>query len=82
MKNNTIKIKNELPELLEAVCDHKDCPEWLKDGIWELFSNQTQSVVYSASWWRCQFEAIDDYETLPRESELPPNVIRFTGLTQ
>ena len=59
MKNNsTIKIKNELPELLEAVCNHKDCPEWLMDAIWDAINNQTMLCTYSADFWRAQFEAI------------------------
>ncbi len=60
--NNTIKIKNELPELLEAVCEHKDCPEWWKDGIWNLFNEQHTEVTFSADYWRAQFEAIFEPE--------------------
>ncbi len=58
MKNNRITIKNELPELLEAICTHPDCPEWLQDAIWESFQNRTDLVIYTASWWRSQFDAM------------------------
>jgi hypothetical protein len=61
MKNNiTIKIKNELPELIEAVCLHKDCPEWLKDGIWDTFSEQNTALTFSATFWRAQLEGMEE----------------------
>jgi hypothetical protein len=61
-KNSTIKIKNKLPELLEAVCNHKDCPEWLQDGIWDLFGNQHHRVTFTANYWRSQFESMFERE--------------------
>ncbi len=71
---NTIKIKNELPELLEAICNHKDCPEWLTDAIWEAFNNQNIAVNYSATFWRAQFEGIferqPELETIDTTSDL------------
>jgi hypothetical protein len=57
-KNSTIKIKNKLPELLEAVCNHADCPEWLTDAIWDAFNNQHIAANYSATFWRAQLEAM------------------------
>ena len=53
-----ITLKNELPELIEAVCNHEHCPKWLYDGIWDLFNEQNQCVNYSATYWRAAFEAI------------------------
>ena len=53
-----IKVKNELPELLEAVCTHKDCPEWLKLGIWEAVNINPKSMFYLSIYWRGEFEAI------------------------
>ena len=58
--NKTIRIKNELPELLEAVCSHSDCPEWLSDGIWDLIHNQPQVALFSALAFRATFEAINE----------------------
>ncbi len=72
-KNNTIKIKNELPELLEAVCNHPDCKDWLTDAIWEAMNNQNIRVNYSATFWRAQFEAM--YESDPADA-LDAEVIR------
>ena len=40
-KQNT--INTDLPELLSAVCNHKDCPDWLSEKIWE--SLNTNSLV-------------------------------------
>jgi hypothetical protein len=82
--NNTIKIKNELPELLEAVCNHEDCPEWLTDAIWDAFNNQTMYCTYSADFWRAQFESIAPRPrtaTAPNDAlgkERNSNVIEFT----
>ncbi len=64
----TIRIKNELPELLEAVCTHNDCPEWLADTIWESFNNQGMSVTFSANFWRAQLESVIPEEAEPREN--------------
>lgn len=59
-KGKTIRIKNELPELLEAVCIHDNCPEWLRDAIWEAFNNQSSNLIYTADWWRGQLESIEN----------------------
>ena len=53
-----IRIKNELPELLEAVCYHKDCPNWLKDAIWDAVNNQDQTCIFTADYWRSRFESM------------------------
>ncbi len=73
MKNSTIKIKNELPELLEAVCLHKDCPEWLRDDIWESFNNQSGRVTFAADWWRGQLASIPTEQDLLRRMEAQNN---------
>lgn len=57
-KSKTIKIKNELPEILEALCNHPDCPEWLSEGIDNLFSEAAPEVNYSADYWRWQTESL------------------------
>ena len=51
------KIKNKLPELLEAVCKNKDCSPSLKDAIWDAINNEVAGVNYSASYWRSQLQA-------------------------
>ena len=58
MTNKYIRVKNELPELLEAVCHHADCENWLKDGIWDLVNNQNLAVTFTADYWRAQLNAI------------------------
>lgn len=56
--NNTIRVKNELPELLEAVWNHDDCPEWLAEAIWDAFSNRDMKMIGTANYWRSQFESM------------------------
>lgn len=58
MKRNMIRIKNELPELLEALCTHPDCPDFIQDAIWDAVSDRATSVTFSAAHWRAQFESI------------------------
>jgi hypothetical protein len=65
MKNNTITIKNELPELLEAVCEHPKCPEWLKHDIWDSFTEHHGAITYKADWWRAILVDAPMYD--PRE---------------
>ena len=59
MPNKYIRVKNELPELLEAVCAHPDCRAWLKDAIWDAFSAQDLDVTFTAAYWRSSLEAIN-----------------------
>ncbi len=46
-KQKIVRIKNELPELVEAICMHKDCPEWLYDGIWDLINDKGGMMAQS-----------------------------------
>ncbi len=62
MKSITITIKNELPELLEAVCEHPKCPEWLKHDIWDSFSNRNTSLSYKAAHWASVLDGLDGEE--------------------
>lgn len=57
-----IRIKNELPELLEALCNHDDCPRWLTDEIWDAFNNRNNSSPLSANYFRYLLEATSDAE--------------------
>lgn len=61
MKNNLTKritINNELPDLINAICQHPDCEDWLRDAIWDAFNNQNQGVVYSLSYWNAVVEMV------------------------
>jgi hypothetical protein len=84
-KNNMIRVKNELPELLEAVCHHEDCPDWLKDAIWDAFNEQNIGVSFTASWWRHMLESMDTVAAAASSADvsqnryLPPNVLGFGG---
>ncbi|HEX8286785.1 MAG TPA: hypothetical protein VF556_02250 [Pyrinomonadaceae bacterium] len=70
MENSTITIKNELPELLEAVCNHADCPGWLQDVIWNGFNNRIDATGLSAHWFRYALgELKDSNENSPSKSE-------------
>lgn len=79
-KNTTIRIKNELPELLEAVCYHDDCPEWLRDAIWDAFNGQEMCISFSASWWRVQFESLVHKPTNQESENTNSNVVKFGGV--
>jgi hypothetical protein len=41
-----------MPELLEAVCNHDDCPDWLQDVIWNGFNNRMNGSGISAGYFR------------------------------
>ena len=58
-KKNTLRLKNELPELLEAVCLHKDCPEWLALAIWDACAEQNLAVIFTADYWRSRLAEIE-----------------------
>ena len=75
-KQKTDRIKNELPELLEAICRHKDCPEWLYDGIWDLINDKGGAVLYTANHFRAALEAVEVSERWAKERN--SNVIDFT----
>lgn len=55
-----IRIKNELPELLEAVCRHDDCPNWLSDEIWNAFNNRMNGTADTAAFFRYALTEADD----------------------
>lgn len=82
MKN--IKVKNTLPDLLEAVCQHKDCPDWLSDGIWDLVNDQPSSTVFTSSYWQYAFDAIEERRQRREEPETPKssNVLNFSSGNQ
>lgn len=50
-KNNTIRLQNTLPHLLEAVCSHADCPDWLRGDLWDLINNHDSAVRFDAEFW-------------------------------
>jgi hypothetical protein len=38
-KQKKTKVKNTVPHLLSAVCNHEDCPSWLRSLIWNALSD-------------------------------------------
>jgi hypothetical protein len=69
-RQKTERIKNELPELLEAVCGHPDCPEWLYDGVWDLIGDKGGAVLYTANHFRAALEAVEVSEQWEQERQL------------
>jgi hypothetical protein len=63
MKKNTM-VKNELPELLEAIYAHDDTPEWLTMAIWDAFNNR-HIEIDDANYWRWMLEATSEPEQTP-----------------
>jgi len=54
-------MSKSLPELLEDVCTHSDCPDFLKHAIFDSFGDQNLAVLYTKTWWEAQFEALDSH---------------------
>jgi hypothetical protein len=69
-KQKTDRIENELPELLEAVCGHTDCPEWLYGGIWDLINDKGGAVLYTANHFRAVLEAAELSERWAKKRQL------------
>jgi hypothetical protein len=69
-KQKTVRIKNELPELLEAICRHEDCPEWLYEGIWDLINDKGGAVLYTANHFRAALEGVGVSEQWEKERRL------------
>lgn len=73
----------KLPELLEAVCTHPDCPGWLQDAIWDAFGNQPLGITFTAAYWQGQFDSMKKAnedarkrtvgQRWPAEKDLPLN---------
>ena len=55
MKSKKLK-KQPLPELLSAVCNHKDCPNWLAGEIWDALNESVTASPYSPSYFRFLIE--------------------------
>lgn len=64
----TIQVRNKLPFLLEAVCLHEECPDWLRNAIWDAVADQSQAVIYTATHWESQFESIHFHDNRSDES--------------
>ncbi len=70
MKNNTgkpkkIKVKNTVPHLLSAVCNHEDCPEWLKGKIWNTLTDNAHIPSDTAAF----FKECLKYSRVPNDVE-------------
>ncbi len=61
---NKSHIKMGLPEMLAAVCDHPDCPEWLRAVIWDGFNDRQNGngLNMTANYFRYAFEQVQDVE--------------------
>lgn len=70
MKDNTIRIKNDLPHLLAAVCNHPECPDWLKDKIWDAVTAEATNVTYTLAHFQAAFEAIPNEEQLAERAAI------------
>ncbi len=53
-----IKIKNTLPDILSALCSHKDCSDWLKTTIWNKLNDNADIPT-------------DSPETIRANAEIP-----------
>ncbi len=69
-KQKTDGIKNALAELLEAVCGHTDCPEWLAVGIWDLINDKGGAVLYTANHFRAALESVTVSQQWAKERRL------------
>jgi hypothetical protein len=69
-RKRNISIKNELPDILETLCYHPECPDWLRHGIWELFNECGGNVVYTANYWLAQLDALDSVNVRRLEAKL------------
>ncbi len=70
MQNNTkkpkkIKVKNTVPHLLSALCNHDDCPEWLKSKIWNTLSDNANIPADTPEF----YEQCLKYSRLPNDAE-------------
>ncbi len=65
-KNNTTRFKNELPELLEAVINHPDCPDWLRESIWECINDHSR-ITFSADYIRLALASAETDEQIIRQ---------------
>lgn len=65
---NNITIKNELPDLCAALCNHPECPDWLQNAVWDAINERNHTIVYSVEYFRYAFGAINaDEQVLDSE---------------
>lgn len=50
-------IKNDVPNLLHALCNHQHCPEWLRGLIWDEMNERVESNAYSLGYLTYLFNA-------------------------
>ena len=73
-KARMIRVKNDVPHLLEAVCCHPDCPDWIEDAIWNAFNNQVENTPLTATYWTAQMEAIEHSSKPDVGDKLPSKI--------
>lgn len=59
MKKKTMTVKNEVPEILELLMNHPDCPEWLSMLIGDEMNNRIL-IKDQASWFRFCLNNIEE----------------------
>ncbi len=64
-KKKKIKVKNTVPDLLAAVTNHEDCPEWLKSKIYNTLADNSTIPADCAE----MYGAMLKYTTLPKDVE-------------
>ena len=74
MTPKTVRIKNDLPHLLAALCAHPDCPEELKDAVWDTINDRPKRPTYSVKYWESVFESY--VEPLDHSSENGERVLQ------
>lgn len=54
----TIAVQNTVPHLIEALWNHKDCPAWLRDVVWEGINGQIGTYTkFTAVYWASCLES-------------------------
>lgn len=56
------KTPNEIPALLARLCKHPECPDWLKEGIWDTVCDAAnrgrRPIRFDEDHWKYEFESI------------------------
>jgi hypothetical protein len=60
----------DIPDMLEELCSHSECPEWLRDGIWDLVNDAAnrggRTIRFDAEHWRHELQYTDNGPALDR----------------
>ena len=54
--------KNDIPVLLGQLCTRPDCPDWLKEGIWDAVNEAVnisgRKISFNEAHWQREFEIL------------------------